>query len=72
MDLCFNKPILRGILMILLVFVVRQTSTSCDSTPCLNGGTCITDIYDFSKFSCYCASGFTGLSCEGIFDRFKT
>ncbi|CAH3141149.1 unnamed protein product [Pocillopora meandrina] len=43
---------------------VRQTSTSCDSTPCLNGGTCITDIYDFSKFSCYCASGFTGLSCE--------
>ncbi|PFX19699.1 Neurogenic locus notch-like protein 1 [Stylophora pistillata] len=51
---------------------VRQTSTACDSTPCLNGGTCITDIYDFSKFSCYCGSGFTGLSCEGMNHRSGT
>ena len=33
----------------------------CSPSPCENGGTC-TDLVD--DFSCDCAAGFTGFTCE--------
>jgi len=33
----------------------------CDSSPCMNGGTC---RQDFGKYECHCAPGYTGLNCE--------
>ena len=38
----------------------------CLSNPCLNGGTCNDEL---NSFSCTCATGYTGASCQtGISD----
>ena len=34
----------------------------CKSNPCLNGGTCVDGVYNFS---CVCPSAFNGRRCEG-------
>lgn len=34
----------------------------CKSSPCLNGGTCVDGLYDFT---CVCLSAFIGKRCEG-------
>ena len=34
----------------------------CEDTPCKNGGEC-TDVVN--GFSCKCASGYTGKTCDG-------
>ncbi|XP_033117021.1 fibropellin-1-like isoform X12 [Anneissia japonica] len=36
-------------------------STPCDSSPCLNGGTCEND---FNGYTCTCASGYEGNDCD--------
>ena len=33
----------------------------CSSVPCQNNGTCVDEI---NRFTCICASGFSGLVCE--------
>ena len=38
-------------------------STSCSSSPCLNGGECIT-ADDSNRFDCICLPGFTGQLCQ--------
>ncbi|XP_020601924.1 coagulation factor XII-like, partial [Orbicella faveolata] len=35
----------------------------CKSSPCLNGGTCVDGLYDFT---CVCPSAFIGKRCEGV------
>ncbi len=35
---------------------------ACDSYPCSNGGTCITD--DDKSYLCSCSTGFSGRICE--------
>ena len=49
----------------LLFFVVDINE--CDSYPCLNGGSC-TDGVDL--FSCVCAPGITGLTCDTVISMF--
>ena len=34
----------------------------CKSSPCLNGGTCVDGVYNFT---CVCPSWFIGKRCEG-------
>lgn len=34
----------------------------CKSSPCLNGGTCVDGVYNFT---CVCQSAFNGKRCEG-------
>ena len=34
----------------------------CKSNPCLNGGTCVDGVYNFT---CVCPSAFNGRRCEG-------
>ncbi|XP_031570608.1 neurogenic locus Notch protein-like, partial [Actinia tenebrosa] len=38
-----------------------QEIKPCDSTPCLNGATCINNA---DQFGCTCSAGFTGQVCE--------
>ena len=33
----------------------------CASWPCVNGGTCIDGV---AEYTCYCTSGYTGNDCE--------
>lgn len=40
---------------------VFSDGNDCDSSPCLNNGTC-QDLY--GEFNCYCPSGFTGKMCQ--------
>ena len=47
------------------VFVVDINE--CDSYPCLNGGTCSDDV---NSFSCVCAPGITGLTCNTVISMF--
>ena len=56
----------------LLCLVARYIGGVCESNPCVNGGTCIVDFDDPSKFSCFCAEGFNGLSCQGNYTFQKT
>lgn len=42
-------------------FFVTETD-ECKSSPCLNGGTCVDGLYDFS---CVCTILFIGKRCEG-------
>ena len=45
--------------------VTNADIDDCVGDPCLNGGTCTDLVYDFS---CECAAGFTGDTCEtGIY-----
>ena len=44
---------------------VRDIPDACANNPCLNGATCIADPDDASRYSCYCAAGFSGTTCEG-------
>jgi Notch-like protein len=37
-------------------------ANSCDSDPCLNGGTCT--LRSLDSYSCTCAPGYTGQHCE--------
>ena len=46
---------------------VSEARTACDSNPCRNAATCIGSIYDGSKYTCYCTTGFTGINCDGRF-----
>ena len=39
-----------------------EEASLCDTSPCMNEGTCINEI---SKFKCLCKSGFRGDHCEG-------
>ena len=41
-----------------------ETATICASFPCENGGTCHAD--DMSGFTCTCAPGYTGESCQSL------
>ena len=34
--------------------------TSCDDSPCANGGTCVIEVYGLF---CYCPLGFGGITC---------
>ena len=36
----------------------------CSSSPCLNNGTCFSDL---NNYRCECPVGFTGQNCEGMF-----
>ena len=38
--------------------------TACDGAPCLNGGTCAVDGAAAQGFTCTCADGYTGDTCE--------
>ena len=39
----------------------------CESTPCLNGATCIDDV---NKYRCTCVAGYDGVMCErGMLDN---
>ena len=56
-----------------ILFLVKTTFSTdiddCSPSPCENGGTC-TDLVD--DFSCDCAAGFIGETCEtSIFVIFK-
>jgi len=42
---------------------IIETSDSCVSTPCLNGGTCVNSL---SGYTCDCNSGFSGVVCQMI------
>ena len=44
-----------------LSFFVTETD-ECKSSPCLNGGTCVDGLYDFT---CVCPGLFIGKRCEG-------
>ena len=39
----------------------------CDSYPCLNGGSCTDGV---NLFSCVCAPGITGLTCDTVIGMF--
>jgi len=38
----------------------------CQSSPCLNGGSCLDDV---SSFTCICSAGFTGSNCQNDLDE---
>ncbi|KAK3712866.1 hypothetical protein QZH41_016907 [Actinostola sp. cb2023] len=40
------------------------TNNVCDMNPCLNGGTCISETGDRTRFSCSCSPGFSGHACQ--------
>ncbi|KAK9747253.1 EGF-like domain [Popillia japonica] len=39
-----------------------RIANSCDSRPCLNGGTC--SLKSLESYQCSCTSGYTGIHCE--------
>ena len=43
----------------------RDIPDDCESSPCLNGGVCIDDVYDFT---CQCLDGYTLLYREDMWD----
>uniref|UniRef100_A0A6P8IV93 Neurogenic locus notch homolog protein 1-like n=1 Tax=Actinia tenebrosa TaxID=6105 RepID=A0A6P8IV93_ACTTE len=44
---------------------VHINSNGCDSSPCLNGATCMSDTAgDASRYVCSCAPGFSGQTCQ--------
>ena len=47
--------------MIILVSIAEQTSNECLSNPCLNNGTCVDHIWNYT---CQCSTGFTGSNCQ--------
>ena len=42
-------------------FLFFVESDECDSSPCLNNGTCVEQI---NSYLCGCTEGFTGVNCE--------
>ena len=48
--------------LIIFLFFFLAAIDNCNDSPCLNNGTC-NHLQD--GFSCDCAQGFTGLSCQG-------
>ena len=44
------------------MFLVADDETPCDSSPCQNGGACISDQ---CNFRCECPDAFPGTMCEG-------
>ncbi|XP_071795599.1 uncharacterized protein [Asterias amurensis] len=48
--------------------VIRNTliigAPQCDSSPCVNSGTCASDNTASDGYSCSCLAGFTGQNCE--------
>ena len=50
-------PILNLWLKIAVFFVVDE----CASTPCVNGGSCVDGI---NQYTCTCASGWEGILCD--------
>ena len=63
--MCMSTSLWDLVVDMLLVFVVDINE--CDSYPCLNGGTCSDDV---NSFSCVCAPGITGLTCNTVISRF--
>ena len=50
--------------------VISDPTNQCNSSLCLNGGTCV-DL--FNDFKCSCASGWTGSQCElGKWQKFQS
>ena len=45
----------------ILLHIYNTDIDDCETTPCLNGGTCQDELNDFS---CTCAVGFTGKDCS--------
>ena len=62
-NVCETSEILltKGNQNFLIIFVSYTDIDDCLPSPCENGGTC-TDLVD--DFSCDCAAGFTGGTCE--------
>ena len=46
----------------MMTFVSIAVQLTCDPTPCLHGGTCITN--EAQGYTCTCAAGYTGRNCE--------
>lgn len=42
-----------------------QFFDGCSNAPCLNGGECYADATTPNQFTCICAEGFEGVTCEG-------
>lgn len=59
------------------MFVLRRFTGSncqtrineCDSSPCLNGATCMDHV---KYFTCHCPYGYTGTNCERVIDWCST
>ncbi|EDO34598.1 predicted protein, partial [Nematostella vectensis] len=39
-------------------------NNACQSSPCLNGGTCSVDPVKESEYTCICPNGFSGQTCQ--------
>lgn len=48
-------------LLLMKDVVVEKEIQECNSSPCLNGGTCVEQI---DTYLCNCAKGFYGNDCE--------
>ncbi|XP_048589925.1 neurogenic locus notch homolog protein 1-like isoform X3 [Nematostella vectensis] len=42
----------------------RLNNNACQSSPCLNGGTCSVDPVKESEYTCICPNGFSGQTCQ--------
>ena len=50
-----------SLLVCLSVCLTASAPDACSSSPCLNGATCVNEA---NGFSCTCANGFTGDTCQ--------
>ena len=49
----------------LLISSIIEQIDPCESSPCLNGATCMQSPSDILQYICECPKGYTGTTCEG-------
>ena len=57
------KPYCGGLSLLFSFLWLCFSSGPCVSSPCMNGGTCIEDVYTPGNFLCMCQDQYTGATC---------
>ena len=57
---------LQDLIICLLFYSFAGTALTCESNPCMHGGTCSQD--EILGYMCHCDPNFTGLFCETPYD----